>query len=86
MQTVRTPRLCGSVRPEKFGGLLFCVEPMRILAFNHSGYQLACLIDGRRKFDEIAVEFAKRLVLPLTTVQSDVDAFLGLLDSEGLLV
>lgn len=85
MKSEMVPRLRGRIRAEDFGGLLFCVEPMRILAFNATGHRLACLIDGVRNAQKIAADFAEELTVASGMVQGDVDAFLRQLDGEGLL-
>lgn len=83
--TAAPPRLKGRVRPEAFGGLLFCVDPMRILTLNPSGYRIAKMLEAGCDVDTMAAVFADEFRAPRQAMAADIRAFVAMLDEQELL-
>lgn len=79
------PTLKGKLRSESFGGLIFCMEPLRILAINQIAYEIAAKLNGLTTIRKISSKLAERYSYPELAVQRDVEGFLSFLAHEGLL-
>ncbi|MBB4316202.1 PqqD family protein [Roseospira marina] len=73
------------MRPEAFGGLLFCVEPVRILTLNPTAYRIAALLAEGHAPATIVAALAETFRQPLAVIATDVEAFLATLAAQDLL-
>jgi hypothetical protein len=73
------------VRPESFGGLIFSIDPICILMVNPTGYRIAQLLTQAIAPSDIVTMLADRFHVEPSMVQKDVEAFLAVLDRQGLL-
>lgn len=78
-------RLKGRLRAEPFGGLIFCMDPLRILMLNPTAYEMALGLRQGEASEAIAKRLARQYAVSPTSVADDVREFLTFLQSQSVL-